>query len=116
MNENNTEDTRQGTSPLPDEQDMQNQGSLEEQEQTYRDYVAHRRAHLARHITPQTLKYLEEEFRTDLPCYQTRDPLTGQPLKPNPIAAALRDGQREVILWLRHELDMHKRSARVSRS
>lgn len=78
-------------------------------EQDYKDYVDRRRAHLATHITPQVIAYLEEEFRTDLPCFQTRDPLTGQTLKPDPICAAIRDGQREVILWLKHELSQYEK-------
>lgn len=80
----------------------------DEQAQAYRNYVARRRECLAAHVTPEVLNYLDQEFRTDLPCFQTRDPFTGQPMKPNPLAAALRDGQREVVLWLRHEIAMHK--------
>lgn len=81
----------------------------DQREQHYREYVARRRECLAAHVTPEVLAYVEEEFRTDLPCYQTRDPLTGQPLKPDPIAAAIRDGQREVLLWLRHEIAMREK-------
>ena len=72
-----------------------------EQELAYKRYVERRRSHLARQITSETLSYMEEEFQTELPCYQTRDPMTGQTLKPDPILAAIRDGQREVVLWLR---------------
>lgn len=86
----------------------------EERERNYREYVARRREHLAAHVTPDVLAYLEEEFQTNLPCYQTRDPLTGQPLKPDPIAAAIRDGQREVVLWLRHEISMHRKRKKDS--
>lgn len=75
-----------------------------EQELAYKHYVERRRSHLARQITPETLAYMEEEFQTELPCYQTRDPMTGQTLKPDPILAAIRDGQREVVLWLRREI------------
>lgn len=75
-----------------------------EQELAYKRYVERRRSHLARHVTEETLAYIEEEFQTELPCYQTRDPVTGQPLKPDPIMAAIRDGQREVVLWLRREI------------
>lgn len=82
----------------------------EQEAQAYQRRVARRRAHLAAHITEETLTYIEEQFQTNLPCYQTRDPLTGQPLKPDPIAAALRDGNREVPLWLRHEIAMHNAS------
>lgn len=58
--------------------------------------------------TRRTLAYLEAEFETDLSCYQTRDPATGQPSPPIPSPAALRDGQREVLLWLRHEIAQHR--------
>jgi len=78
-------------------------------EQDYKDYVDRRRAHLATHITPQVIAYLEEEFQTELPCYQTRNPATGEPVEPNPIMAAIRDGQREVILWLKHELSQYEK-------
>lgn len=78
-------------------------------EQDYKDYVNRRRAHLAAHITPEAIAYLEEEFQTELPCYQTRHPITGEPVEPNPIMAAIRDGQREVILWLKHELSQYEK-------
>lgn len=77
-------------------------------EQDYKTYVTTRRAHLAAHITPETIAYLEAEFQTHLPCYQTKNPSTGQPVDPNPILAAIRDGQREVILWLKHELAQYE--------
>lgn len=86
----------------------------EEREQSYREYVARRRECLATHVTPEVLAYLDEEFQTNLPCFQTRDPLTRQPLKPDSLAAALRDGQREVVLWLRHEIAMHEKQKRVT--
>lgn len=78
-------------------------------EQDYKDYVDRRRAHLATHITPQVIAYLEEEFQTELPCYQTRNLATGEPVEPNPIMAAIRDGQREVIFWLKHELSQYEK-------
>lgn len=110
MTENNTTvPSPQEEHPLPGEYEPQpGYEPLDEQERRYREYIARRRECLAAHVTPEVLAYLDEEFRTDLPCYQTRDPFTGQPMKPNPLAAALRDGQREVILWLRHEIAMHK--------
>lgn len=120
MTENNKTENN-NTSPAPQDvyirqgEDEQQYGlppfgesATDEQAQAYRDYVARRRKCLAAHVTPEVLNYLDEEFRTDLPCFQTRDPFTGQPMKPNPLAAALRDGQREVVLWLRHEIAMHK--------
>lgn len=86
-------------------------GMTEEEqfEQDYKDYVNRRRACLASRITPEVITYMEEEFQTDLPCYQTRSPATGEPVEPNPIKAAIRDGQREVILWLKHELKQHEK-------
>lgn len=82
-----------------------------EQQQSYKRYVERRRSHLARHVTEETLAYMEEEFQTELPCYQTRDPVTGQTLKPDPILAAIRDGQREVLLWLRREIALGLQTA-----
>ncbi|MDH3068310.1 hypothetical protein QET40_04205 [Akkermansia sp. N21169] len=82
-----------------------------EQELAYKRYVERRRSHLACQITPETLAYMEEEFQTGLPCYQTRDPMTGQTLKPDPILAAIRDGQREVVLWLRREIALGLQAA-----
>lgn len=114
--ENNaTASSRQERHPLPGEYEPQ-PGYVppDEQEQRYREYVARRRECLAAQVTPEVLDYLDEEFRTDLPCFQTRDPLTGQTLKPDPICAALRDGQREVILWLRHEIAMHRKQKNAS--
>lgn len=88
--------------------------TAEERERAYRLRIARRREHLAAHIDEETLACLEAEFETNLPCYQTRDPLTGQRIAPDPIAAALRDGQREVILWLRHEIAQHKNNRQPS--
>lgn len=112
---NNTNDDPQENHPLPGGDEPQAGYEIpDEQEQHYREYVARRRECLAAHVTPEVLSYLDEEFRTDLPCFQTRDPLTGQTLKPDPICAALRDGQREVILWLRHEIAMNRKQKNAS--
>lgn len=86
----------------------------EQFEQDYKAYVATRRAHLAAHITPEIIAYLEAEFQTNLPCYQTRNPVTGEPMEPNPIMAAIRDGQREVILWLKHELSQYEQQQKTN--
>ncbi|PNC18887.1 hypothetical protein CXU22_03565 [Akkermansia muciniphila] len=107
---NTTAPSPQEEYPLPGEYEPQpGYEPPDEQEQFYREYVGRRRECLAAHVTPEVLAYMDEEFRTDLPCYQTRDPLTGQTITPNPLAAAIRDGQREVILWLRHEIAMHRK-------
>lgn len=42
--------------------------------------------------TRRTLAYLEAEFETDLPCYQTRDPAIGQSSPPIPSPAAVPEG------------------------
>ena len=61
----------------------------------------HNRRHLRQHIDEETLSILEERFQTNLPAYQLNK--DGHYC---PIAAALRDGQREVILYLRHQLKL----------
>lgn len=114
MNENNNEAPPLDETVQPGEYEPQPEYGTpppygEEPANNYREYITRRREHLAAHITPEVLAYLEEEFQTNLPCYQMRDPITGQPLKPDPIAAAIRDGQREVILFIRHEIAMHKK-------
>ena len=59
------------------------------------------RRHLRQHIDEETLRILEERFQSNLPAYQRN--ADGHYC---PIAAALRDGQREVILYLRHQLQL----------
>lgn len=72
-------------------------------EQDYKTYVARRRTHLAAHITPETIAYLEAEFQTNLPCYQ------GTQGNYDPLDAMKRDAQREIILWLKNELTQHEK-------
>jgi len=59
------------------------------------------RRHLRAHIDAETLRILEERFQTNLPAFQ-------RPPKGlyDPIDAALRDGAREVILYLRRQLEL----------
>ena len=64
------------------------------------------RRHLAEHIDSETLRILEEKFQTDLPAYQRN--ADGQYCS---IAAAIRDGQREVILYIRQQLELAAREA-----
>lgn len=59
------------------------------------------RRYLREHIDEETLRILEERFQTNLPAYQRNT--DGHYC---PIAAALRDGQREVILYIRHQLQL----------
>lgn len=61
------------------------------------------RRHLLAHIDEETLRILEERFQTYLPAFQLDK--DGHYC---PIAAALRDGAREVILYLRHQLALAK--------
>lgn len=75
----------------------------EQFEQDYKAYVTRRRAHLAAHITPETIAYLEAEFQTNLPCYQ------GTQGNYDPLDAMKRDAQREIILWLKNELTQHEK-------
>ena len=75
----------------------------EQFEQDYKTYVATRRAHLAAHITPETIAYLEAEFQTNLPCFQ------GSQGTYDPLDAMKRDAQREIVLWLKNELAQHEK-------
>lgn len=61
------------------------------------------RRYLLEHIDDEVLRILEERFQTNLPAYQ-RD-ANGNYC---PIAAALRDGQREVFLHIRQQLNLAK--------
>ncbi len=65
------------------------------------------RKHLLAHVDEETLRILEEKFRTDLPAYQKN--ADGHFC---PISAALRDGQREVILYLRQQIELAKQENR----
>ena len=59
------------------------------------------RRYLREHIDEEVLRILEERFQPNLPAYQrNRD---GNYC---PIAAAIRDGQREVFLYIRHQLQL----------
>lgn len=64
------------------------------------------RRYLREHIDEEVLRILEERFHTNLPAYQ---------LDKNghydPIAAAIRDGQREVILYIRQQLELAKKES-----
>lgn len=73
-------------------------------EQDYKAYVARRRAHLAAHVTPETIAYLEEQFETNLPCFQ------GSQGAYDPLDAMRRDAHREVILWLKHEINQYHKT------
>lgn len=59
------------------------------------------RRHLLKHVDAEVLRILEERFQTHLPAFQRN--AEGHFC---PIAAALRDGAREVILYLRQQLEL----------
>ncbi|MBT9449983.1 hypothetical protein ICN84_07835 [Akkermansia glycaniphila] len=72
-------------------------------EEDYKAYVTRRRAHLAAHITTETIAYLEAEYQTNLPCFQ------GDRGTYDPLDAMKRDAQREVVLWLKNEIEQHEK-------
>lgn len=59
-----------------------------------------RRAHLARHVDGEVLRILEERFGTRLPAFQ------GRPGEWDALDAMRRDSQREVVLYLRQQLEL----------
>lgn len=67
-----------------------------------------KRRHLRQHIDDETIRILEEHFQTDLPAYQLH-PENGTYC---PIAAAIRDGQREVILYIKHQLKLAEQESK----
>lgn len=59
-----------------------------------------RRAHLARHVDGEVLRILEERFGTRYPAFQ------GKPGAWDALDAMRRDAQREVVLYLRQQLEL----------
>lgn len=80
----------------------------EQFEQDYKACVGRRRAHLAAHITPETISYLEAEFQTNLPCFQ------GSQGNYDPLDAMKRDAQRELVLWLKNELAQYEKQQKIN--
>ena len=60
-----------------------------------------RRAALKEAFTPEVLNILEKEFQTNLPCFQ------GKAGSYDPLDAMRRDAQREVLLWVRYEIEQY---------
>ena len=60
-----------------------------------------RRAALKEAFTPEVLDILEKEFQTNLPCFQ------GKVGSYAPLDAMRRDAQREVLLWVRYEIEQY---------
>ena len=59
------------------------------------------RRYLREHIDEETLRIIETRFRTNLPAYQRKADGSF-----DPIAAAHRDGAREVTIYLRQQLEL----------
>ena len=60
-----------------------------------------RRAALKEAFTPEVLDILEKEFQTNLPCF------LGKAGSYDPLDAMRRDAQREVLLWVRYEIEQY---------
>ena len=76
------------------------------QEQLIREAQRHRR-YLREHIDEECLRILEERFKTHLPAYQRTSAGTF-----DPIAAAHRDGSREVLLYIRQQVELAEHEAK----
>lgn len=61
---------------------------------------------LRKQITPEVLRILEARFKTHLPAFQRTD--TGNF---DPLAAAHRDGAREVFIYIRQQLELAETEA-----
>lgn len=70
------------------------------QESLIREAKRNRR-YLREHIDEETLRIIETRFRTNLPAYQRKADGSF-----DPIAAAHRDGAREVTIYLRQQLEL----------
>ena len=60
-----------------------------------------RRAALKEAFTPEVLDILEKEFQTNLPCFQ------GKAGSYAPLDAMRRDAQREMLLWVKYEIEQY---------
>lgn len=72
-----------------------------QQQQAYLKELNRRRGALKEAFTPEVLDILRKEFQTDLPCFQ------GKAGSYDPLDAMRRDAQREVILWVEHEIGQY---------
>lgn len=60
-----------------------------------------RRAALKEAFTPEVMDVLEKEFQMNLPCFQ------GKAGSYDPLDAMRRDAHREVLLWVKHEIEQY---------
>ena len=60
-----------------------------------------RRAALKEAFTPDGLDILEKEFQTNFPCFQ------GKAGSYDPLDAMRRDAQREMLLWVKYEIEQY---------
>ena len=72
-----------------------------QEQQAYLKELNRRRAALKEAFTPYVLDILSKEFQTDLPCFQ------GSAGSYDPLDAMRRDAQREVLLWVKHEIEQY---------
>lgn len=79
------------------------------EEQGYLMEVKTRRRKLSEAFTPDVFKILEDRFETDLPCFQDRNG-TGQW---DPLDAMRRDAYRELLLWVKHEIEQYNHTNHV---
>ena len=54
-----------------------------------------------RRAAPEVLNILEKEFQTNLPCFQ------GKAGSYDPLDAMRRDAQREMLLWVKYEIEQY---------
>lgn len=62
-----------------------------------------RRRRLKEAFSPEIFKILEDKFETNLPCFQ------GKKGQYDPLDAMRRDAQRELLLWVRTEIELHEK-------
>lgn len=74
---------------------------LNQEQKDYLKEVNRRRGALKEAFTPEVLDILEKEFQTNLPCFQ------GKAGSYDPLDAMRRDAQREVFLWVMHEIEQY---------
>ncbi len=65
--------------------------------------IRRRRRYLAEHMDEQCIRYIEERFNCNLPCFQKRPDGSFDPLD-----AMRLDAYREVCLFLRRELSLYQ--------
>lgn len=86
-----------------DEFDGPNEEQLE-----FLSRLNHQRGVLKAAFTDEVMGILEEQFQTELPCFQ------GEAGQYDPLDAMRRDAHREVLLWVRREASLYQEDGRFS--